>query len=247
MRIDLNADLAEERGDDAAIFPHLSSANVCCGRHAGGPDAMREAVRTARAHGVVIGAHIGYDDRENFGRADVDMDEGALYLLVAEQLRELERIAGSEGATVRYVKPHGALYHRIGRDPAQATAVTRAVRDVLGAVDVLVPDTDTIKQACRDRDLPFAHEFFADRAYLPDGRLAPRTVEGAVLHDPKAIAQRAMEWLETSHVRGVDGSSVRVDAQSICLHGDTPAAVESARAIHESLAAAGCSIVSWMD
>lgn len=247
LSIDLNADLAEECGDDAAMYPQLSSANVCCGEHAGGIEAMRVAVKAAIANDVVIGAHIGYADRENFGRIEVDMEYQELYDLATKQLKALKAVVDDEGGELRYVKPHGALYHRIGSDSEQARAVTNAIADFDSSLDVLIPDTDIIKTACDHRGLVYTHEFFADRAYLPTGQLAPRTMENSVLNDSKAIASRVITWLETGHVTGTDGSQVRVDAKSICLHGDTQDAVDSAREIRQALIAAGYDIKSWMD
>lgn len=247
LSIDLNADLAEECGDDAAMYPQLSSANICCGQHAGGVEAMQVAVKAALANDVAIGAHIGYADRENFGRFEVEMDYQSLYDLAMKQLKDLKSVVDENGATLRYVKPHGALYHRIGSDAQQAKAVTDAIADFDDALDVLIPDTQIIKDACAQRNLKFTHEFFADRAYLPSGQLAPRSMPDSVLHDSPAIAQRVLTWLETGHVVGTDGSQVRVDARSICLHGDTPDAVESAREIKQALLTAGYAIKSWMD
>lgn len=247
LSIDLNADLAEECGDDAAMYPQLSSANVCCGEHAGGINSMRVAVKAAIENDVVIGAHIGYADRENFGRIEVDMEYQELYDLATKQLRALKEVIDEEGGTLRYVKPHGALYHRVGSDSEQARAVTQAISDFDSSLDVLIPDTDIIKDACAQHGLSYTHEFFADRAYLPTGQLAPRTMAHSVLEDPKEIASRVLTWLETGHVAGTDGSQVRVDAKSICLHGDTQDAVDSAREIRRVLLAAGYDIKSWMD
>lgn len=247
LSIDLNADLAEECGDDSAMYPQLSSANICCGQHAGGLDSMRVAVQAALDNNVAIGAHIGYADRENFGRIEVEMEYQELYNLAIKQLQDLKLVADEAGATLRYVKPHGALYHRIGSDSEQARAVTDAISDFDSSLDVLIPDADIIKSACAQRSLAYTHEFFADRAYLPTGQLAPRTMENSVLSDSKAIAERVLGWLATGHVISTDGSQVRVDAKSICLHGDTQDAVDSAREIRQALVAAGYDIKSWMD
>ncbi len=245
--IDLNADLAEECGDDAAMYPFLTSANVCCGEHAGGPDAMREAVSAALAHNVSIGAHVGYADRENFGRDDVEMSYSDLYALTRKQIELLKSIAEPLGATLRYVKPHGALYHRIGRDAQQARAVTDAIADIDSSLQVLVPHTPVILEAAMKRGLYVAHEFFADRAYLPSGTLAPRSMEGSVLHDSEFISNRVMDWLRTGTITATDGSTVTIDAESICLHGDTPGAVDNARTIHDDLVAHGFTLKSWLD
>ena len=149
-RIDLNADLAEECGGDDEIFPCLSSANICCGAHAGGPAAMRVAVQTAVAHGVTIGAHIGYDDRPNFGRIPVDIGYDELRASVDKQLADLLAICREHQAVMRYVKPHGALYHRVGSDPEQARAVVDAVAAVDTDLHLLVPNTTIINRIAND-------------------------------------------------------------------------------------------------
>lgn len=245
--MDLNADLAEERGDDSLLYPHLSSANVCCGKHAGGSVAMRVAVRAAMRHNVSIGAHVGYDDRENFGRSPVEIDHKSLYALVMTQLRDLQAIIDEEGGQMRYVKPHGALYHRIAVDSDQARAVMDAIADFNPNLDVLIPDTPVAKSAAALRFLRTAHEFFADRAYLPDGQLAPRSLPGAVIHDTIAIVERMRRWVNTGEVIAIEGSVIQISAQSICVHGDTPGAVQATAAIHESLLMHGFDVKSWMD
>lgn len=245
--MDLNADLAEECGDDNALYPHLSSANVCCGQHAGGPVAMRAAVRAAMRHNVAIGAHVGYADRENFGRLPVEMDHKSLYALTMSQLRDLQAIIDEEGGHMRYVKPHGALYHRIGEDSAQAHAVIDAIADFNPSLDVLIPDTPVIKNVAALRFLRTAHEFFADRAYLANGQLAPRSMPGSVIEDTIAIVERVRKWVNTGNVDAIDGSVITVDAKSICVHGDTPGAVEATQAIHESLLMQGFDVKSWLD
>ena len=245
--IDLNADLAEEAGDDEALYPFLSSANVCCGRHAGGPEAMTKAVQAAIKHDVVIGAHVGYEDRENFGRFDVEMDYDSLRKLTFDQIHDLLDIVGTQGATMKYVKPHGALYHRIGNDPEQAAAVIDAIAEINPELHVLVPDTEIIKSTAANAGLAVIHEFFADRAYLPEGTLVPRSIPDSVLHDADQISERVLSWLEHGNIPASDGSQISVDAKSICLHGDTPGAVESAASIYQRCKSAGYEIKSWMD
>lgn len=245
--IDLNADLAEEAGDDEALYPFLSSANVCCGRHAGGPEAMTKAVQAAIKHDVVIGAHVGYDDRDNFGRFDVEMEYDSLRKLTFDQIHDLLDIVSTHGATMRYVKPHGALYHRIGRDAEQAAAVVDAIAEIDTGLHVLVPDTEVIKAAAKKVGLTVIHEFFADRAYLPEGTLVPRSIPDSVLHDADEISERVLNWLETGMIAASDGADISVDANSICLHGDTPGAVASAESIYQRCKSAGYEIKSWMD
>jgi UPF0271 protein len=244
--IDLNADLAEEAGDDEALYPYLSSANICCGRHAGGPDAMKRAVAAAIKHDVVIGAHVGYEDRENFGRYDVEMDYDSLRKLTFDQIHDLLDIVSKSNAEMKYVKPHGALYHRIGNDAEQAAAVVDAIAEIDSSLDILVPDTEIIKAAAVSAGLTVVHEFFADRAYLPTGTLVPRTVADSVLHDSDEISERVIEWLAGGQISANDGSRILVNAESICLHGDTPGAVASAASIHQRCIATGYEIKSWL-
>lgn len=244
--IDLNADLAEECGDDAALYPYLSSANICCGRHAGGKTAMKVAVEAAMQHNVVIGAHVGYEDRENFGRIEVDMDYEALRKLTFDQIHDLLDVVSTANGQLKYVKPHGALYHRIGNDHEQAAAVVDAIAEFDSNLDVLVPDTEVIKSAATKAGLNVIHEFFADRAYLPTGTLVSRTMADSVLHDADQISERVLGWLSTGEVSANDGTSIKVDAKSICLHGDTPGAVASAASIHQRCLSAGYEIKSWL-
>ncbi len=243
---DLNADLAEEAGDDEALYPYLSSANICCGRHAGGSDAMKRAVAAAIKHDVVIGAHVGYEDRENFGRNDVEMDYDSLRKLTFDQIHDLLDIVANAGAEMNYVKPHGALYHRIGNDAEQAAAVVDAIAEIDSSLDILVPDTEIIKAAAAAAGLNVVHEFFADRAYLPSGTLVPRTVRNSVLHNADEISERVIEWLDGGQISASDGSRILVSAQSICLHGDTPGAVASAASIYDRCKVAGYEIKSWL-
>lgn len=245
--IDLNADLAEEAGDDEALYPFLSSANVCCGRHAGGRAAMEKAVQAAIKHDVVIGAHVGYEDRENFGRFDVEMDYNSLRKLTFDQIHDLLDVVNAQGATMKYVKPHGALYHRIGNDAEQAAAVVDAIAEINPDLHVLVPDTEIIKSKASLAGLTVIHEFFADRAYLPEGTLVPRSVSDSVLHDADQISERVLGWLESGNIVASDGTQIKVAAKSICLHGDTPGAVASAESIYQRCKAAGYEIKSWMD
>lgn len=244
--IDLNADLAEEAGDDESLYPYLSSANICCGRHAGGKSAMAKAVAAAIKHEVVIGAHVGYEDRENFGRNDVEMEYEALRKLTFDQIHDLLDVVDKAGAEMKYVKPHGALYHRIGNDPKQAAAVVDAIAEIDSSLDILVPDTEIIKSAAASVGLNVVHEFFADRAYLPEGTLVPRSQPDSVFHNADMISERVLEWLDGGEILANDGSKIFVDARSICLHGDTPGAVESAASIYQRCKLAGYEIQSWL-
>lgn len=244
MRIDLNADLGEECGDDAAIFPCISSANIACGAHAGGARAIDASLAQAAALGVTVGAHVGYDDRANFGRIAVEIDKQALTASITQQIERLMEHAARFGLTVQYVKPHGALYHRVGADPSQAAALVAATLACDPALELLVPLSPILlaeAEALRCR-----HEFFADRGYRLDGQLVARTDPRAHVDDVAAVVERTMLWLTTGEVRSVEGKSIRILADSICLHGDSVFAVETARELRRALEAAGYRIANWM-
>lgn len=244
-RIDLNADLAEECGGDDEIFPCLSSANVCAGAHAGGPAAIDTAVRSAVALGVVVGAHIGYEDRPNFGRVAVDIGYDALRRSVEWQIDAVAKSCALHGVRLRYVKPHGALYHRVGIDAEQAQAVVDAVHAFDADLHLLVPNLPVINQVAASAGLECRYEYFADRGYNADGTLVDRRSPGAMLTDHAEIVVRALRWMETGLVRCIDGHDIRVDAQSICLHGDEPDAIESARALRRACEEHGYAVRSW--
>jgi UPF0271 protein len=243
LSIDLNADLGETvegepTADDAAMFAVISSASVACGGHAGDPDAMRAAVSLAAARGVAIGAHPSYPDRAGFGRRAMRIAPARLRREIATQLRALR----SAGADIRYVKPHGALYHAAGSDPLTAAAVVAEVAALaadLGRSVPLLGLGDRLREAAADAGLPFFAEAFLDRGYLPDGTLVPRGMAGALLHDAEEVAARAVRLATTGEVVALDGSVVRTGAVSLCLHGDTPEAVEMAGAVRAALAEAG--------
>jgi UPF0271 protein len=243
LSIDLNADLGETvegepTADDAAMFAVISSASVACGGHAGDPDAMRAAVSLAAARGVAIGAHPSYPDRAGFGRRAMRIAPARLRRELATQLRALR----SAGADIRYVKPHGALYHAAGSDPLTAAAVVAEVAALaadLGRSVPLLGLGDRLREAAADAGLPFFAEAFLDRGYLPDGTLVPRGMAGALLHDAEEVAARAVRLATTGEVVALDGSVVRTGAVSLCLHGDTPEAVEMAGAVRAALAEAG--------
>jgi UPF0271 protein len=220
--------------DDEAMFAVVSSASIACGGHAGDAASMRAAVERTARFGVAVGAHPSYSDRANFGRIPQHPDPGELR---AEIARQLEALAAA-GAVVRYVKPHGALYHAVAEDTAQADAVAAAVADFGERRGVAVPLLGlrgAIVRAAADAGLPFVSEAFLDRGYLADGGLVPRAQPGALLDDPVAVAVRAVRLVREGVVEAADGSLVAVDAASLCLHGDSPAAVAMARAVRAAL------------
>ncbi|MFJ4266442.1 LamB/YcsF family protein [Paenarthrobacter nicotinovorans] len=248
--MDLNADLGESfgswtMGDDASMFRIVSSANVACGFHAGDPLTMLDSCRAAFELDVRVGAHVGYRDLAGFGRRSLDMTFDELFGDVLYQLGALDGMAHAVGASVDYVKPHGALYNRIVRDTEQAEAVVAAVHAYDPGLPVLgLPGSAWITLA-DDAGHPVFREAFVDRAYLPDGTLVPRTQEGAVLHDTAAVVAQAVRLATRKEVVSIDGSVVPVQADSLCIHGDTPGAVNMAAAVREGLEQAGVNIEAF--
>ena len=245
--MDLNADLGESfgpwtMGDDASMFRIVSSANVACGFHAGDPLTMLDSCRAAFELDVRVGAHVGYRDLAGFGRRSLDMTFDELFGDVLYQLGALDGMAHAVGASVDYVKPHGALYNRIVHDPDQAEAVVAAVHAYDPGLPVLgLPGSAWLKLA-EESGHPVFREAFVDRAYLPDGTLVPRSEEGAVLHDPAAVVTQAVRLATRKEVVAVDGTVVPVSADSLCIHGDTPGAVNMAAAVRAGLEEAGVEI-----
>ncbi|MEV4755839.1 5-oxoprolinase subunit PxpA [Micromonospora sp. NPDC049559] len=250
VTLDLNSDLGEgfgtwRLGDDFGLLALVTSANVACGFHAGDPTIMRRVCERAAANGVAVGAHVSYRDLAGFGRRSMDVEPGQLADEVTYQLAALDGIARTAGTRVSYVKPHGALYNRIVHDGAQAGAVVAAVRAYDPGLPLLgLPGSAVLAQAAA-AGLTAVAEAFADRAYLPDGRLAPRGTPGAVITDPAEVVRRCVALATTGEVTGVDGDTVRVEARSLCVHGDTPGAVELAGRIREALVSAGVTLAPF--
>lgn len=245
--VDLNSDLGESfgawtMGEDDAMLETVTSANIACGFHAGDPLTMLSRCRTALDRGVSIGAHVGYRDLAGFGRRAIDIPAGELYGDVLYQLAALAGVAASVGASVNYIKPHGALYNRIATDAVQAAAVADAVRDFDPSLRVLGPAGSRIAEAAAERSLTFVREAFVDRAYRGDGSLVPRSEPGAVLTGASQIAQRAVTLVTEGTVLALDGRPVAVQADSLCVHSDTPGAVAMARAVRGALEGAGLRI-----
>jgi len=247
VTIDLNADLGEGFGvwrlaDDDALLGVVTSANVACGFHAGDPVTMQRVCAVAAERGVAIGAQVSYRDLAGFGRRRIDMPASELAADVLYQLGALDAFARAAGSRVRYVKPHGALYAAVTEDPVQAGAVLDAVRRFDPALPVLGLPGSEIAAAAAAAGVPFTAEAFVDRAYRPDGRLVPRGEDGAVITDPGAAAARARRLALTGRVEAVDGSSLAITPGSLCVHGDTPGAVELAAAVREALTGAGVAL-----
>ena len=240
--VDLNADLGEgfgvwRLGDDDALLGLVTSANVACGFHAGDPSTMRRVCTRARSAGVAIGAQVSYRDLAGFGRRRVDVPPDEL----TDELRYQIGALAAFGP-VAYVKPHGALYHAAIGDTAQAEAVVAAAAEYDPSLAVLGAPGSCLLRAAEDAGLEPVPEAFADRAYLRDGRLVPRSEPGAVVTDPGEVAARAVRLAIDHEVVAIDGTVVRVPARSLCVHGDTPGAVELARAVRDALDDAGVAL-----
>src|SRR5579863_5586325 len=235
MLLDLNADVGEECGDDSALIPLLTSANVACGAHAGDAAVMRRTVDLCLAHGVHVGAHVSYPDRENFGRRDLALTPGQITASVSEQLQALSEVARAAGTHFTYVKAHGALYNRMADDAATADSVIVAVRAFDPALVLLTLAGSVAMQRAQEQGIVAVGEAFADRAYRDDGRLQPRSEPGAVLTDADAIAARALAWVRDGFMASVNGRLVKIEARSLCIHGDTPGAVSLAKALRAAL------------
>jgi UPF0271 protein len=240
--LDLNADLGEGVGDDAAMLDIVSSASIACGGHAGDAASMRESVRAAKARGVVVGAHPGFEDRENFGRRRLVLPPEELDASIRRQVRTLVEIAEEEGWPVRYVKLHGALANMAAEEPAVMALCLAAIEGLVEGMAVLAIDNSAQVEVAEALGFRTIREAYADRAYQPDGLLVSRQMPGAVLHDPREIAARALRLAEAGEIVAVDGSIVRTAARSLCIHGDTPDAVAIARAVRDALEAGGIEV-----
>lgn len=257
--VDLNGDVGEgqtlghrpagERGDhkfngDAALMPSLTSANIACGFHAGDPLLMRATVALARTHGVAVGAHPSLQDREGFGRREFRVAPGEVEALVMYQIGALAAIAAAQGVRLHHVKPHGALYNMAARDAPLAGAIARAVAAVDPSLVLFGLAGSELMRAGRDARLRTASEVFADRAYRPDGSLVPRTQPGAVIDDPDVVVSRAVSMVREGAVIAIDGSRVALEADTICVHGDTPGSAALAARLRNALQEAGIEVAA---
>lgn len=242
LSVDLNGDVGEEAGDDAALIPQLSSANIACGGHAGDTGTMTATVELAMKAGVGIGAHPGFDDREHFGRRELTLPPAEVSALVAGQIRRLLRVARAAGASLTHVKPHGALYNMAARDARLARAVADGVVAVDASLVLFGLSGSQLIRAGEEAGLRTVSEAFADRGYRPDGSLLPRDVAGAVLHDAAAVAARAVAMVRDQAVLAADGSRIALRVDTLCVHGDTPGAAALAGQLRAALAGAGIAV-----
>ena len=251
MKMDLNSDLGESfgawrMGDDAAMLDIVSSANVACGFHAGDAAGILSTLKAAKARGVVVGAHVAYRDLAGFGRRNMDVASSDLVADVIYQIGALQGLAQAAGTTVKYVKPHGALYNTIAHDKRQATDVINAIKAIDTSLVLMALAGAPLIQWARDAGLTVVAEAFADRGYTPQGALVSRREPGAVLHDEALIAERMLRLAREGVIKAVDGSLVRIEADSICVHGDSPGAVAIARGLRQRFEQEGVHITSFV-
>ncbi len=244
LTIDINSDLGEsfgawKMGDDCAMLDVVSSANVACGFHAGDPAGILKTVKAAAERGVAIGAHVGYRDLAGFGRRNMDPSSEELIGDVIYQIGALQGLAKAAGTRVIYVKPHGALYNTIAIDARQAADVIAAIRAIDPSLVLMALAGSQLVEQARSAGLTVVAEAFADRAYTPEGNLVSRREKGSVLHDPELVAQRMLRMVRDGAIEAIDGTMTKIDAQSICVHGDSPGAVAIAQRLRALLEESG--------
>jgi 5-oxoprolinase (ATP-hydrolysing) subunit A len=245
--IDINCDMGEsfgpwQMGADAQVMPHITSANIACGAHAGDATVMRRTAAMARDAGVAIGAHPGFADLQGFGRREMTVDPREMEDALLAQIGALEAIARAEGMRLQHVKAHGALYNMAARDRALADAIARAIAAFDRSLIMFGLPNSPMIEAGRAAGLRVAAEGFADRAYQPDGSLTPRSRAGAVIHDPEVVVARAVRMAIDGVVLTPEGDEIALRVQTICVHGDTPGAAELTRRIRAGLTAAGVDV-----
>lgn len=248
--IDLNSDLGESfgawsMGDDAAMLDIVTSANVACGFHAGDPAGILATLKAAATRGVTIGAHVAYPDLVGFGRRNMDMTSADLVASVIYQIGALQGLAAAAGLSVRYVKPHGALYNFIAQDERQGKDVIAAIRAIDADLALVALAGSPLVERAEAAGLRVVAEAFADRGYTPQGTLVSRRDPGAVLHDPALVAERMVRLVHDGVIEANDGSLATIRADSICVHGDSPGAVAMAAEVRKALEAAGVTLESF--
>ncbi len=242
-QLDLNADIGERDPEtDAALLQLVSSANVACGAHAGDEQTMRATVALAVRHGVAVGAHPGFNDREGFGRRPQQLNASEIRELLLPQLAALDAITRAEGTMLHHVKPHGAFYNQAETDPAVAVAIVSAIRAFDPTLRLVGRAGSAMEGAAREASHPFTAEAFADRRYRSDGTLLARSEPGAVITDPEEVARQVRGLVTDGEVFASNGSRVPVSFGTLCVHGDTPGATTLARRVRQELEALGVSV-----
>jgi len=242
LTIDFNCDMGEEIGNDEAIMPYISSANIACGFHAGNEETIKQTVETAIKHNVAIGAHPSFADRENFGRTEMTFPADEIYDLVVLQLRTIDKLAKQKNENLHHVKPHGALYNMSAKDPRVAKAIAQAVKDFNDALVLFgLSGSHSVAEA-KAIHLKTANEAFADRTYQDDGNLTPRSKTNALIEDVGKSVQQVLQMIKERTVTSVNGKTIPIIADTICIHGDGKHAVEFAIAIYDALKKEGIKI-----
>lgn len=245
--IDLNCDMGEsygvyQLGEDQAAMPLISSANVACGFHASDPDNMWKTVRLAKQHSVAVGAHPAYPDLVGFGRRQMALSNEEIEATILYQLGALQGFCQAEGVKLRHVKAHGALYNKAEKDADTALAIAKAIQKVDPSLIMVCMAGSVMVEAAKSIGLPYAQEVFADRAYTAQGTLVARKLPGAVIHDLNEVVARVMQMVEKQTVTTIDGQELPICADTVCVHGDTPGAVEMIARIRHALEAAGFAV-----
>ncbi|MDR2523096.1 MAG: 5-oxoprolinase subunit PxpA [Synergistaceae bacterium] len=245
--IDLNSDLGESfgawsMGMDEEVMIHVTSSNVACGWHGGDAEVMLRTVRAAKARGVAVGAHPGYPDLLGFGRRSMTCTPEELYAYTLYQVGALMGVCAAEGAELQHVKPHGAMYNQAAKDPKLAEAIAKAVKSLGREIILMGLARSAFEAAAAEQGIPFAAEAFADRGYMADGSLVPRSQPGAFIHDPDQAAGRMLKLVKEGTVETPDGQTLKLQAHTICMHGDNPAAVKMAEVVKAALEKNGVAV-----
>lgn len=242
LHVDLNSDVGEGAGHDIELFEFVTSANIACGFHAGDPASILCSIRDAKDNNVSVGAHPSFLDRENFGRTELPVEPAEIFAQVTYQLGAFHALASVVEVRMNHVKPHGALYNMAARDESIADAIVRALIVVDPYVILFAPANSMLERVAHAAEIRVVREVFADRNYMPDGSLVPRHRSDALLDDPAEAAQRVIRMLREGKVRAVDGTDVDVRAETVCVHGDTPGAVDFARDLYSALKEQGVDV-----
>ena len=248
-KVDLNSDIGEsfgayKMGDDAAVMDAVTSANVACAFHAGDPLVMKKTIKNCAEKGVAVGAHPGYPDLVGFGRRNMKCTPEEEYADCLYQIGALSAFCCANGLCLQHVKPHGAMYNQAAKDPELARSIAQAVKDSGKDVILMGLANSEFEKAAKEMGVPFAAEALADRGYMADGSLVPRSQPGAIIHDVEAAAKRVVRMVTEGTVEAVDGTVINFRPHSICMHGDTPEAVEMAKAVRSALQAAGVKVTN---
>jgi len=234
--MDINSDMGEGMGNDAELLNYITSTNIACGWHAGDPAKMKQLVEQAIQKNVLIGAHPGFPDLEGFGRREMDISEEDAYNYVIYQAGALQGFANAAGTKLHHIKPHGALYNQAAKDLKLARGIARAVKDLGEEVILYGLAGSCLVDAANELKVPVWQEVFADRRYTKEGFLVPRTQAGAVIEDEAAALAQVMQMAQKAQVTAIDGSFIKIQADTLCIHGDNPHAVAFARKIQAALA-----------